>query len=254
MEKKNNKGLIFGLVFCIIILLGLAGYIVYDKVLNDETEKANKTSVKQNANNQQVETKNITKDSALAKRLYYKVKESSAYAKDLAQNSKEAKFYYALSKTIAEDMPCASVKTQSQSGYRCGVYETSAAGADISATKIVSKESLVQEYQNLFGATENLDLNTIYYDSNKISYYAYDSYLDSFVLFYKTDYEGGTYYQGKSSLEDASLENGNVIIVQAIDYSKNQLSDVTSQKLTYTFKYDNDLEDYIIDSVKVTEQ
>ena len=33
-EKKNNKGLVWLIVILIVLVLGLAGYIVYDKVLN----------------------------------------------------------------------------------------------------------------------------------------------------------------------------------------------------------------------------
>lgn len=37
-EKKNNKGLIWLIVILIVLVLGLVGYIVYDKVLFDDKE------------------------------------------------------------------------------------------------------------------------------------------------------------------------------------------------------------------------
>ena len=41
-EKKNNKGLVWLIVVLIILVLGLVGYIVYDKVLTDKsTENIN---------------------------------------------------------------------------------------------------------------------------------------------------------------------------------------------------------------------
>ena len=38
-EKKNNKGLVWLIVVLIILVLGLVGYIVYDKVLKEEPKK-----------------------------------------------------------------------------------------------------------------------------------------------------------------------------------------------------------------------
>ena len=35
-EKKNNKGLIWLIVILIILVLGLVGYVVYDKVLSKD--------------------------------------------------------------------------------------------------------------------------------------------------------------------------------------------------------------------------
>ena len=35
-EKKNNKGLVWLIVILIILVLGLVGYIVYDKVLSKD--------------------------------------------------------------------------------------------------------------------------------------------------------------------------------------------------------------------------
>lgn len=49
MEKKSNKGLICLVIILIVLVLGLGGYIVYDKVLNVEKE-SNKEQEKQNEN------------------------------------------------------------------------------------------------------------------------------------------------------------------------------------------------------------
>ena len=43
-EKKNNKGLVWLIVVLIILVLGLIGYIVYDKVLSTEKEHINNES------------------------------------------------------------------------------------------------------------------------------------------------------------------------------------------------------------------
>ena len=45
-NKKNSKGLIVLLIILVLCVLGLAGYIVYDKVLskNKKTINANNTS------------------------------------------------------------------------------------------------------------------------------------------------------------------------------------------------------------------
>ena len=37
-EKKNNKGLVWLIVILIILVLGLVGYIVYDKVILNTSE------------------------------------------------------------------------------------------------------------------------------------------------------------------------------------------------------------------------
>ena len=52
MEQKNNKGLIALVVVLIIMVLGLGGYIVYDKVLVDNTvENSNNLDNANNINN-----------------------------------------------------------------------------------------------------------------------------------------------------------------------------------------------------------
>ena len=42
MEKKNNTGL---LIILFIIILGLAGYLIYDKVLSKDKDKKEKNVV-----------------------------------------------------------------------------------------------------------------------------------------------------------------------------------------------------------------
>ena len=44
-EKKNNKGLIWLIIILIILVLGLVGYIVYDKgFINDKLQNENITT------------------------------------------------------------------------------------------------------------------------------------------------------------------------------------------------------------------
>ena len=43
-EKKNNNGLIWLIIILIILVLGLVGYIIYDKVLKDKIISNNNTS------------------------------------------------------------------------------------------------------------------------------------------------------------------------------------------------------------------
>ena len=40
-EKKNGKGLIVAIVILSILVLGLGGYIVYDKVISNNNTKTN---------------------------------------------------------------------------------------------------------------------------------------------------------------------------------------------------------------------
>ena len=70
-EKKNNKGLIWLIVILIILVLGLVGYIVYDKVLkddktisnNDETITTISTTInKINEEKNNVENYDVNKD------------------------------------------------------------------------------------------------------------------------------------------------------------------------------------------------
>lgn len=51
MEKKNNKGIVVALVIAIFIILGLGGYIVYDKVLNKEDIQNNNDKKEEELNN-----------------------------------------------------------------------------------------------------------------------------------------------------------------------------------------------------------
>lgn len=55
MEKKNNKGIVVALVVAIFIILGLGGYIIYDKVLSTEKESKQEESKKEEVNKDEKE-------------------------------------------------------------------------------------------------------------------------------------------------------------------------------------------------------
>ena len=47
-EKKNIKGFIWLIVILIILVLGLVGFIVYDKIFTDTKENANNSTITNN--------------------------------------------------------------------------------------------------------------------------------------------------------------------------------------------------------------
>ena len=60
MDKKNNSGLIVLVIVLFLLVLGLGGYIIYDKVLSNKTLEGNNT----NSNNQDSSTVTLKADSA----------------------------------------------------------------------------------------------------------------------------------------------------------------------------------------------
>ena len=60
VDKKNNSGLIVLVIVLFLLVLGLGGYIIYDKVLSNKTLEGNNT----NSNNQDSSTVTLKADSA----------------------------------------------------------------------------------------------------------------------------------------------------------------------------------------------
>ncbi len=70
MEAKNNNGLICTIVILVIVVLGLEGYIIYDKVLKDtpEAEKdINKDNDKNQTNEKNLENNLMSDENAIQK-------------------------------------------------------------------------------------------------------------------------------------------------------------------------------------------
>ena len=52
LNKKNNKGLVVLIIFLVVVILGLSGYMVYDKFIKkDDISKENNTIINDNTNN-----------------------------------------------------------------------------------------------------------------------------------------------------------------------------------------------------------
>lgn len=64
MENKNNKGLIVLIIVLIIMVLGLSGYIVYDKLLTSNTKETT-TSNNSQSNDTETEKKSMSESEAL---------------------------------------------------------------------------------------------------------------------------------------------------------------------------------------------
>lgn len=83
MEKKNNKGIAVTLVIAIFIILGLGGYIVYDKVLSTEKESKQEENKKEEVNEEK-KYEEIATDNELIKKLMCRVNLTSLTSGDFA--------------------------------------------------------------------------------------------------------------------------------------------------------------------------
>lgn len=248
-NEKDNKSIVILLTILIILVIALAVYIVCQDII--DFSKCDNTVISNNTNNKD-SNHQVDVSDALIERLYNKISSpyNANYAEGLSKNSEISKFYYALNNVpntqfISNIYPCNLVATKPEAGFVCGINDT---------TSAIAKNDLLTQYKELFG-TSLSNLNEVYYENNKLIYYIYDGGTDKFIRFFRADLEGLTDNVPNVFMIDYEIENNNIIINQKVEYSKDFIDSNYSDKiLKYTFMYNSNIGDYIIDNVEIQNQ
>jgi len=83
MEKKNNKGLVVIIVILVLLVLGLGGYIIYDKFMSDDKiANEGETKVEEKAEKEEAEDLSLVSTSLIQKIVDYNIDQLDAYEKN----------------------------------------------------------------------------------------------------------------------------------------------------------------------------
>lgn len=244
-EKSKNNGLILLVIVLFVLVLGLGGYIVYDKALSNNNNQTNTTD--NNTNN------NSEIDSAVLNNLY-DVLGINWNTKTLAGHEGELYDYgnclnYLLSNNNYKDASTtygsnakrifaiyashinANTSVSRRNSSKCGdECQRQLSCADCGSILKTNADKIIRQYNlNDYKLTELAGFDTDY------------TYLSS-----GTQYNGSCHYDVKHDLNSKYVDNNTIEITDkqvATDYDALDSSKITStknQEVTYTFKKDSD--------------
>ena len=157
--KRENKGLIILVVILLIIVVGLGGYIAYDKQSSDNKEKDNTTKVED-----LTEAEHLVKEFANVLR-YRNLDKTDG----TADHENYIKILKAYSYTKTGLVELASVEKSCSTQSEC---------AEVSRTYEIKYEDLNDSYKYLFGKNEKLPKNTY---SFKPTTFKYDESTNKYI-------------------------------------------------------------------------
>ena len=244
--KKNTA-----IVILVIIVLGLVGYIVYDKItaesrykcLIDDSEKA-----------ETVENKNLDINDDIVVELFNTFRiDNACYKKNISfdKNTERLRLAYeSIQSSIFETKQCSDIGvTTGENGSFCGsLHEPNIMNAYIQGgqalenalqsnmTKTISSKAIEAKYKKLFGAdstykTESFGIGPT--DADPVCFYM--NYIDNKDLYAEFTCEGGgTCALGKQEIVSAKLNDGTITME-----TKYTLPDGDEQTITYEFTKDS---------------
>jgi len=238
-QKNNNTGIIITITVLVMLVLGLIGFIVYDKVINKTNEPNNDMSGMNNDindpnNNSTNDNDSITytdydlDDAAeLIKKYYYDDSPNGVSTFDKMSEIDKAYIAFAhLDKSVINTKSCKSLYEDSISD---GTVETSGNGVYQivgtvlvcdQTTKVFSYDSLNNEFKKLFGssnsvAKENFKISGWLFNLNEYSRADYVQSSNQFALLECRGTCGGSEFESKSIYDvlNAKLSSDGKLIV-----------------------------------------
>ena len=157
-RERNNTGLVVAVTVLTMLVLGLAGFIVYDKVINNNTKEPNNNEVNNNLDNNGDDVTYINYDLNAAQDLINNyVIDGAVYGYD--DTTKMELAYMYLDSSDFKTMSCKSL-FDGVDGWKKQEYEGFYINDDYRGceveTKTISYDKLNQSYKNLFGSEINI--------------------------------------------------------------------------------------------------
>ena len=196
-KKKSNKGLI---IFLILIILGLAGFITYDKVLKDKyfSKKTETKEVKKEDNKKQ----EIKKEGLTADELYLKYIENLKTSHSVVYNNGE---------NISDDEATKLEKNDGVYKYGSMEYACDSYGQEgYSVCAYLEDNSLSIRYEKYEEAEGNTDPNKVVnknkIDSNVLKYFVTTRGNNGYVEVYYIKNDGKLYVLNTDKLLQGTKE------------------------------------------------
>lgn len=262
-ERNNNTGLVVLITVLVMLVLGLVGFIVYDKVIDKENEPNTEENNNESSNNQGNENQDIVVDYDLdkAKKLvdkyYYNYRGMETTFEKMSENDK---MFIAYTKLNESDFGVANCKNlYAGEGNDAGGYYIDVLGNEYVCneySKTIAYNLINSAYKDLFGNSTNIPKKSFAIGWEAIGY------VQSTNEFVDLDFYGGGDWpenQPKYGVISAKLTNDNNLVVEVgyvvfkFDFDRNLYYADFDKNITYT-SVDDIEEDFFkqnLDEVKV---
>lgn len=221
--EKESKGLMILVAILLIIVVGLGGYITYDKLSSKDINQE-----KPNGKNNTTNVEDLTEAERLVKEFAYVLRYRSLDETDSTTDHENyIKILKAYSYMKTELVKLASVEKSCSTQSEC---------AEVSKTYEIKYEDLNDSYKYLFGKNEKLPKNTY---SFKPTAFKYDESTNKYIATPVVRQSGDIYYYGYK-VNSAIIENNTLKV--NVSYSDLPLYDgLDKGKSPYTgtiYNYD----------------
>ncbi|MBO5138250.1 MAG: hypothetical protein J6B89_01250 [Bacilli bacterium] len=263
--KKENRSIIVLTIILLLGLLGTSGYIIYDKVLKNQSsttieEKNKKDNININDNDKNTE-KNLDINSPGVQELYSKVssnrdghfstawmwpQQDKIIANELDEASKMKLVYINVKKDRMSSLNCSTIVPQSidQKFMACPSGESN------SIIYSIDKAEIERIYKDIFGKNATLD-TSVNIETHEISVekYSYVPSIDKYVLY--TFAGGGTIGKSTTKTLTKATKIGDEIKIYEELTNFDLDEKIGTEQYVYTFKLEDDIHYYFYSREKI---